>query len=103
METCSQLTSQGHEAFAYVVDCSKREEVYQAAEKVKEEVGNVSVLVNNAGTMAGKSILEFDDEDIERTIGINLLAHFWVSQVCCGQGFFMIFFTKKRELMGVAG
>lgn len=78
-ETSSQLLSQGHEVFAYVVDCSKKDEVYKAAEKVKEEVGNVSVLVNNAGTMAGKSILEFEDEDIEKTVGINILAHFWVS------------------------
>ncbi len=80
LETCSELTSQNYEAFSYVVDCSKKDEVYRAAEKVKEEVGNVSILVNNAGTMAGKSILEFDDEDIEKTIGINILAHFWVSR-----------------------
>ena len=78
LETCSQLTEQGHEAFAYLVDCSKKNEVYSTAEKVKQEVGNVSVLVNNAGTMAGKWILEYDDEDIEKTVGINIMAHFWV-------------------------
>ena len=78
LETCSQLTSQGHEAFAYVVDCSKREKVYQAAERVKQEVGNVSVLVNNAGIVNTKSILDLTDEDIVQEVNINFLAHYWV-------------------------
>lgn len=79
-ETCTQLKAKGYtcEVFSYVVDCSKQEEVYEVAERVKEEVGNVSVLVNNAGLMNGKSILQLSDEDISRSIGINLLAHFWV-------------------------
>lgn len=79
-DTCTHVKSKGHsgEVFSYVVDCSKKDEVYRIAEKVKEEVGNVSVLVNNAGLMNGKSVLQLSDEEINRSIGINVLAHFWV-------------------------
>ena len=80
-ETCSQITSQGYEAFAYVVDCSKKDEIYQTAERVKEEVGDVSVLVNNAGIMYGKSILDLKEEEVELSFKINTLAHFWVSRI----------------------
>ena len=73
------MTSQGYEVFAYVVDCSKKDEIYQTAERVKEEVGNVSMLVNNVGIVNCKSILELKDEEIIRTVDINFLAHYWVS------------------------
>ena len=78
-KTCSQITSQGYKAFAFVVDCSKKDEIYQTAERVKEEVGNVSVLVNNVGIVNCKSILELKDEEILQTVDINFLAHYWVS------------------------
>ena len=40
------------------MDLSQREEIYRIADAVKEEVGKVDVLVNNAGIVSGKNILE---------------------------------------------
>jgi all-trans-retinol dehydrogenase (NAD+) len=37
----------------------------------------VDVLVNNAGVVVGKPILDLTPEEIERTFRINALAHFW--------------------------
>ena len=82
-QTCSEITAQGREAFGYVVDCSKKEQIYEMAEKVKDQVGNVSVLVNNAGVLYGKMITELEDEDIEKTINVNFLSHYWVSVITC--------------------
>ena len=76
---CEELNAKNREAFAYVVDCSKREEVYRTAEKVREEVGNVAVLVNNAAVLAGKSFLDLTDEEIEKTFSLNTLGYIWVS------------------------
>lgn len=59
---------------------SKREEVFSVAERVKKEVGDVTILVNNAGIMACHSFLEHTVDEIRRTFDINVLAHFWVSQ-----------------------
>jgi len=53
-------------------------QVYRAAKKVREDVGNVSILVNNAGVLSGKRIWESSDASIEKTFQVNTLAHFWV-------------------------
>ena len=74
-----EVRVKGHKAHPYVVDCSKREKVYEVAGRVREEVGVVSVLVNNAGVVGGRSLLETSDESIERTFAVNTLAHYWVS------------------------
>lgn len=67
----------GRPAHAYRCDVSDRQSVYTAAERVKSDVGAVSVLVNNAGVVSGKPLLECTDAQIERTIAVNTLAHFW--------------------------
>lgn len=46
--------------------------------KVREEVGDVTVLVNNAGIVTGKKFLNLEDRLIEKTFQVNTLAHFWV-------------------------
>ena len=65
------------------MDCSNREQVYKTARRVQEEVGVVSVLVNNAGIVSGQRLLETEDERIEKTFAVNTLAHFWVCVCVC--------------------
>lgn len=65
--------------YTYVCDVSKRESVYSTAEKVRKEVGNIDLLINNAGVVSGRHLLECPDELIERTMMVNCHAHFWVS------------------------
>lgn len=48
------------------------------AQKVCENVGNVTILINNAGIMPTHSILHHTKDEIEKTFGINILSHFWV-------------------------
>ena len=57
---------------------SNRDDINRTAKKVKDQVGDVSILVNNAGTVYGKRLIDTPDEMIERTIRVNLLAYFWV-------------------------
>lgn len=61
----------------YVVDCSSKSEVYRAADQVKREVGDVGVLVNNAGIVTGKKFMDAPDSLIEKTMEVNTMAHFW--------------------------
>lgn len=67
------------QVFTYTCDVGKRENVYLTAERVRKEVGEVSVLVNNAGVVSGHHLLECPDELIERTMMVNCHAHFWVT------------------------
>ncbi|XP_058486185.1 epidermal retinol dehydrogenase 2-like isoform X1 [Solea solea] len=61
----------------YLCDCSDRNEVYRVADQVKREVGDVSILVNNAGIVTGKKFMDAPDSLIEKTVEVNSMAHFW--------------------------
>ncbi|MBI9077827.1 MAG: SDR family oxidoreductase [Desulfatibacillum sp.] len=75
--TAAEVKDLGGEAEVFTVDVSDREQVYQLAEKVKKDVGKVDVLVNNAGIVSGKPFLECSDEQLERTMAVNVMGHFW--------------------------
>lgn len=77
-----EVTNLNGQAFLYVCDVTKKEEVYETASKVKDDVGDVDILVNNAGTVVGKSFLSCTEKDIEKTLNLNLMAHFWVGLLC---------------------
>jgi len=61
----------------YKCDVSKWEEVEAVAKRVIEEVGHPTVLINNAGVVQGKLILDLSPDDIHQTFDTNVLAHFW--------------------------
>ncbi|CAL1279356.1 unnamed protein product [Larinioides sclopetarius] len=66
--------------FIYHCDISDRDRVYQVARDIKEQVGKVDILVNNAGNVSGKRFLEIPDEEIEKTVHVNALSHFWMGK-----------------------
>ena len=72
-----------NKAFSYECDCSKREEVYRVAEQVKKDVGDVTILINNAGVVSGKKFMDLPDDKIELTYKVNSIAHFWVNYGVC--------------------
>ena len=72
-----------NKAFSYQCDCSKRDEVYKVAEQVKKDVGDVTILINNAGIVTGKKFSELSDDKIELTFQVNSIAHFWVNIFHC--------------------
>lgn len=79
-ETAAKCRKLGAQAHPFVVDCSQREEIYSAARKVKEEVGDVSILVNNAGVVYTADLFATQDPQIEKTFEVNVLAHFWTTK-----------------------
>lgn len=40
----------------------------------------VTLLVNNAGYVYGRTLMDLPDNEIERTFKINILSHYWVSK-----------------------
>ncbi len=74
-EASAALDSQGSQIHTYVVDVSRLEAIEQAAEKVRNDVGNPDILINNAGIVRGKYFWEHDQRsDIAATMAINTLA-----------------------------
>jgi all-trans-retinol dehydrogenase (NAD+) len=47
---------------------------------VRAAAGDVDVLVNNAGIVSGRPLLELPDERIEKTFAVNTLALFWTTK-----------------------
>ncbi len=73
----AEIRAMGGEAHGYVCDVSNRRMVYETAERVRSEVGDVDILINNAGVISGKPLMEIPDEKIEATMNVNVLALFW--------------------------
>ncbi|XP_037023584.2 epidermal retinol dehydrogenase 2-like [Artibeus jamaicensis] len=77
-ETCRMVRDEGGtRAYAYTCDCSQKEEVYRVADQVKKEVGDVTILINNAGIVTGKKFLNCPDELMEKSFDVNFKAHLW--------------------------
>jgi len=73
----TELTSAGHEADVYTCDLSSREEIAAMAAQTLADSGPVDILINNAGIVSGKNLLDVPDREIERTFQVNTLALFW--------------------------
>ncbi|PIK60256.1 putative epidermal retinol dehydrogenase 2 isoform X2 [Apostichopus japonicus] len=74
VKECQEL---GGKAFAYKVDVSNSENVYKTADDVRKDVGDVTILINNAGVVAGRYLLDAPDHLIHKTLDINIKSHFW--------------------------
>ncbi len=64
----------------YPCDLTDREAIYATARQVLDEHGAIDILINNAGVVSGKPLLEIPDEHIERTFAVNTLALFWTTR-----------------------
>lgn len=76
--TSDALQQEGFQCTCYLVDISDKEQVYAAAQKVKQDVGKVDVLINNAGIVTCRTLLDLPDKTIESTFGVNIISHYWV-------------------------
>ncbi|XP_077158284.1 17-beta-hydroxysteroid dehydrogenase 13-like [Paroedura picta] len=76
-ETADECRRLGAVVYSYVVNCQKREEIYRTADEVKKDVGDISILINNAGVITTGHLLSVTDEDIQNIFDINVLAHYW--------------------------
>lgn len=57
---------------SFVVDVSDIDDVERAGTEVLLEIGNVDILINNAGIVVGKMFWEHTAQEIERTMDINV-------------------------------
>ncbi|CAH2102111.1 unnamed protein product [Euphydryas editha] len=79
-ETANLIKQEKGKAHTYQCDVTNRAAVMQLAEKVTREVGDVSILVNNAGIMPCKPLLEQTEQEIKLMNDININANLWTLQ-----------------------
>ncbi|NXM87134.1 RDHE2 dehydrogenase, partial [Oenanthe oenanthe] len=74
--------------------------------QVKKEVGDVTILINNAGILIGKKFCDLTDEDFEKTLRINFFSQVWTlkaflpAMVDCNRGH-LISTASAAGLMGL--
>ncbi|EWZ51014.1 hypothetical protein FOCG_10070 [Fusarium oxysporum f. sp. radicis-lycopersici 26381] len=61
-------------------DLRSPENIEAVAEKIRAEVGHPTVVINVAGVVRGKTILESQPSDIRFTFDVNTFAPFWIAK-----------------------
>jgi len=61
----------------FICDVSSKESITNAGKLSRSAFGSVTILINNAGIVSGKSILENSDFMIKKTIEVNTIAHLY--------------------------
>lgn len=79
-ETAEEITLSGTECHYFLCDVANREEVYKQAKVVREKVGDVTILVNNAAVVHGKSLMDSDDDALLKSQHINTMGQFWTTK-----------------------
>jgi all-trans-retinol dehydrogenase (NAD+) len=67
-------------AAGYACDVGDRDQVAAVAQRVQQAAGPVDILINNAGVVSGRPLLDLTDERIETTFRVNTLGLFWVTR-----------------------
>lgn len=78
--TVDVIMNHGCQAQAMVVDVTDEAAVQAAA----GQTGAIDVLVNNAGVVSGRALLDNSASSIERTLQVNLHSLFWVTRAFLG-------------------
>jgi NAD(P)-dependent dehydrogenase (short-subunit alcohol dehydrogenase family) len=76
-----ELTSEGHVAIACTVDVSERSQVERAVAEVRERLGPVHILVNNAGIASMVPLLSIDEVTWNRVFAVNVTGMFHCTQL----------------------
>jgi len=73
-ETTAEFEKKGYTVHPYIVDVSNKDDIDWAAQDVLANIGEVDILFNNAGIVAGsKRFVEHTDRDMQATMDINVL------------------------------
>jgi len=76
-ETAETIRKTGGKATSYKLDVTDREAVYKLADQIRRDIGDVTILINNAGIVTGKKIQDCSDSMMVKTMDVNTISHFW--------------------------
>lgn len=80
-DVAREIEKKGQKALPLVVDITKQDLVESAVQKVINQMGKVDILVNNAGLNIRKPALEYEEEDWNKIVDINMKSVFMMSKV----------------------
>lgn len=82
----------------YKCDITSRDNIHQAAEAIRSDLGSPSILINNAGIGNAWTVLDIPQESLRKMFEINLLSHWSTAQEFLPD----MIAKKKGHIMAVA-
>jgi len=64
--------------YYYKCDITSPATLSSIASQIRKDVGDPTIVINNAGVARGKSILDSSEKDVRFTFEVNSLAHYWI-------------------------
>jgi len=80
LKTCASVREAGQSCVVVKADVSRSSETAKMIQTVERELGQVQILVNNAGISIRKSLDEITEDDWDRVLSVNLKSAFLVTQ-----------------------
>lgn len=66
--------------FTHVCDLSDKKDLDKTCTEILQQHEYIDVLVNNAGIVNGKPFLQLNDEHIQKSMDINIMANIWLTR-----------------------
>ncbi len=107
-EAVASIESHGRRAMAVKCDVSDSAEVFLALKAVKDQLGPVHTVVNNAGITRDGLAMRMKDADFDAVLDVNLKGAFYVARAAMGEmvrarAGRIVNITSVSGLMGNAG
>ena len=74
-DLCVKLGVPAGNICTFVCDVSKSADIKNGANTARSAHGNVTVLINNAGIVSGKTTMELSEAMITKTLRVNTISH----------------------------
>ncbi|KAA9004738.1 3-ketoacyl-ACP reductase [Paenibacillus spiritus] len=84
-KTAAEIEALGVKVAYAAVDIASKEEVEAAVRKLKNELGDADILINNAGIASFGKVLEMDPEEWKQIIDINVMGTYYVTRAVLPQ------------------
>jgi len=81
-QIAEQLNGKGAKVEIFQADLSQKASAEKLVAAVKAKLGEIDILINNAGLMTDASIIEMSDELWDQALNINLTAAFKLIRAC---------------------
>ena len=67
-----------HDAISFACDITNIDQMKDVCKEIKQKVGDPTMLINNAGIVAGKYFHDLGYKDFVRTFEVNMLSNFFL-------------------------
>jgi len=81
-QIAEELNSKGLKVEIFQADLSQKDSAEKLVASVKAKLGDIDILINNAGLMSDASIIEMSDELWDQALNVNLTAAFKLIRAC---------------------